>query len=191
MTVRYNKALHQTRRQGVPASRAIVEGRLAGEGRCYPGARASPCALLMAIASLLMWPQVAQATQTVPVGQFEFFDQIGVQYTLNLRADATYELEVMLEPPGTKASGRVKVVGSRLHLNPSYGSLKYLEVIKWGEQTYLVAPSDLREFCGRASAIAAQPTAVVQSAGAFSQWRDKKSKHPNALPRLCVAGAKD
>ena len=29
-----NKALHQTRRQGVPASRAVVEGRLAGEGRC-------------------------------------------------------------------------------------------------------------------------------------------------------------
>ncbi len=31
-----NKALHQTRRQGVPASRAVVEGRLAGEGRCSP-----------------------------------------------------------------------------------------------------------------------------------------------------------
>jgi hypothetical protein len=31
----YNKALHQTRRQGVPASRAVVEGRLAGEGRCW------------------------------------------------------------------------------------------------------------------------------------------------------------
>ncbi len=29
-----NKALHQTRRRGVPASRAIVEGRLAGEGWC-------------------------------------------------------------------------------------------------------------------------------------------------------------
>ena len=29
----HNKALHQTRRQGVPASRAVVEGRLAGEGR--------------------------------------------------------------------------------------------------------------------------------------------------------------
>ena len=29
-----NKALHQTRRQGVPASRAVVEGHLAGERRC-------------------------------------------------------------------------------------------------------------------------------------------------------------
>ena len=27
-----NNALHQTRRGGVPASRAVVEGRLAGEG---------------------------------------------------------------------------------------------------------------------------------------------------------------
>jgi hypothetical protein len=34
-TRRQNKALHQTRRRGVPASRAVVEGRLAGEGRCY------------------------------------------------------------------------------------------------------------------------------------------------------------
>ena len=32
-----NKALHQTRRRGVPASRAIVEGRLAGEGWCSTG----------------------------------------------------------------------------------------------------------------------------------------------------------
>ena len=30
-----NKPLHQTRRQGVPASRAVVEGRLAGERRCW------------------------------------------------------------------------------------------------------------------------------------------------------------
>ena len=30
----HNKALHQTRRRGVPASRAVVEGRLAGEGWC-------------------------------------------------------------------------------------------------------------------------------------------------------------
>jgi len=36
----YNKALHQPRRQGVPASRAVVEGRLAGEGRCSTGRRA-------------------------------------------------------------------------------------------------------------------------------------------------------
>ena len=36
-TVPGNKALHQTRRQGVPASRAVVEGRLAGEGRCSTG----------------------------------------------------------------------------------------------------------------------------------------------------------
>jgi hypothetical protein len=35
----HNKALHQTRRQGVPASRAVVEGRLAGEGRCSTGMR--------------------------------------------------------------------------------------------------------------------------------------------------------
>ena len=34
-----NKALHQTRREGVPASRAIVEARLAGEGRCCTGYR--------------------------------------------------------------------------------------------------------------------------------------------------------
>ena len=33
----YNKALHQTRRRGVPASRAVVEGRLAGEGWCWAG----------------------------------------------------------------------------------------------------------------------------------------------------------
>ena len=38
----HNKALHQTRRQGVPASRAIVEGRLAGEGRCSVGLRMRP-----------------------------------------------------------------------------------------------------------------------------------------------------
>ena len=31
----HNKALHQTRRRGVPASRAVVEGRLAGEGWCW------------------------------------------------------------------------------------------------------------------------------------------------------------
>jgi len=37
----YNKALHQTRRGGVAASRPIVEARLAGEGRCYPGSRAA------------------------------------------------------------------------------------------------------------------------------------------------------
>ena len=30
-----NKGLHQTKRQGVPASRAVVEGRFAGEPRCY------------------------------------------------------------------------------------------------------------------------------------------------------------
>ena len=30
-----NKALHQTRRGGVLASRAVVEARLAGEGRCW------------------------------------------------------------------------------------------------------------------------------------------------------------
>ena len=35
----HNKALHQTRRRGVPASRAVVEGRLAGEGWCYAGGR--------------------------------------------------------------------------------------------------------------------------------------------------------
>ncbi len=34
MTGPHNKALHQTRRRGVPASRAVVEGRLAGEGWC-------------------------------------------------------------------------------------------------------------------------------------------------------------
>ncbi len=33
-----NKALHQTRRGGVLASRAVVEARLAGEGRCSTGA---------------------------------------------------------------------------------------------------------------------------------------------------------
>ena len=32
-----NKALHQTRRGGVLASRAVVEARLAGEGRCSTG----------------------------------------------------------------------------------------------------------------------------------------------------------
>ena len=32
-----NKALHQTRRGGVPAARAVVEARLAGEGRCSTG----------------------------------------------------------------------------------------------------------------------------------------------------------
>ena len=29
-----NKALHQTKRVGVPASRAVVEARFAGEGQC-------------------------------------------------------------------------------------------------------------------------------------------------------------
>ena len=29
-----NKALHQTKRGGVPASRAVVEARFAGERRC-------------------------------------------------------------------------------------------------------------------------------------------------------------
>ena len=29
-----NKGLHQTRRVGVPASRAVVEARFAGEPRC-------------------------------------------------------------------------------------------------------------------------------------------------------------
>ena len=33
----YNKALHQTRRGGVLASRAVVEARLAGEGWCCAG----------------------------------------------------------------------------------------------------------------------------------------------------------
>ena len=42
MTRPHNKALHQTRRQGVPASRAVVEGRLAGEGRCYADPEALP-----------------------------------------------------------------------------------------------------------------------------------------------------
>ena len=41
-TVPDNKALHQTRRQGVPASRAVVEGRLAGEGRCCAGVAVGP-----------------------------------------------------------------------------------------------------------------------------------------------------
>ena len=36
ITVPDNKALHLTRRGGVPAPRAIVEARLAGERRCYP-----------------------------------------------------------------------------------------------------------------------------------------------------------
>ena len=31
----HNKALHQTRRGGVLASRAVVEARLAGEGWCW------------------------------------------------------------------------------------------------------------------------------------------------------------
>ena len=34
INVLHNKALHQTRRGGVLASRAGVEARLAGEGRC-------------------------------------------------------------------------------------------------------------------------------------------------------------
>ena len=34
-----NKALHQTKRVGVPASRAVVEARFAGEGRCSTGHR--------------------------------------------------------------------------------------------------------------------------------------------------------
>ena len=33
----HNKALHQTRRGGVLASRAVVEARLAGEGWCSTG----------------------------------------------------------------------------------------------------------------------------------------------------------
>ena len=33
MTRPSNNAMHQTRRVGVPASRAVVEARLAGEGR--------------------------------------------------------------------------------------------------------------------------------------------------------------
>ena len=33
----HNNALHQTRRGGVPASRAIVEARLAGERECWAG----------------------------------------------------------------------------------------------------------------------------------------------------------
>jgi hypothetical protein len=41
-----NKALHQTRREGVLASRAVVEALLAGEGRCWafvgPRSLASP-----------------------------------------------------------------------------------------------------------------------------------------------------
>ena len=32
-----NKGLHQTKRVGVPASRAVVEARFAGEGRCSTG----------------------------------------------------------------------------------------------------------------------------------------------------------
>jgi hypothetical protein len=35
ITMPANKALHQTRRGGVLASRAVVEARLAGEGWCY------------------------------------------------------------------------------------------------------------------------------------------------------------
>ena len=38
----HNKALHQTRRGGVLASRAVVEARLAGEGRCSVGLRMRP-----------------------------------------------------------------------------------------------------------------------------------------------------
>ena len=37
MTALHNKALHQTRRGGVPAARAVVEARLAGEGWCCAG----------------------------------------------------------------------------------------------------------------------------------------------------------
>ena len=36
-----NNAMHQTRRGGVPASRAVVEARLAGDCECYPGLRVS------------------------------------------------------------------------------------------------------------------------------------------------------
>ena len=51
----HNKALHQTRRGGVLASRAVVEARLAGEGRCSTGRRGlkSSCGIvLVAIAAL-------------------------------------------------------------------------------------------------------------------------------------------
>jgi hypothetical protein len=34
MTARHNKALHQTRRGGVPAARPVVEARPAGEAGC-------------------------------------------------------------------------------------------------------------------------------------------------------------
>ncbi len=37
-----NNALHQTRRGGVPAARAVVEARLAGERECWTDAQVSP-----------------------------------------------------------------------------------------------------------------------------------------------------
>ena len=37
MSVPSNNAMHQTRREGVPASRAIVEARLAGDCGCSTG----------------------------------------------------------------------------------------------------------------------------------------------------------
>ena len=40
---RPNKALHLTKRVGVPATRAIVEARLAGEARCWTDQRRVKC----------------------------------------------------------------------------------------------------------------------------------------------------
>ncbi len=58
----HNKALHPTKRQGVPASRAVVEGRFAGEGRCSTPTRGtSLVSMLMAAAILALAPSLASA----------------------------------------------------------------------------------------------------------------------------------
>ena len=54
-------------------------------------------------------------------------------------------------------------------------------------QTYLAMPGDIREFCARAREVASQPAKVVQVAGVFVRWWDKKAEHPPVLPSVCTA----
>ena len=158
--------------------------------RCYPGAqklkRAWPAFVLL-FASLSSLVRAVESPQ--PTGRFEFSDRIGADYTLTLGADQSYELIVFLEPPGSQARGRVKVVGTRLHLEPAVGTLAYLEIIRWGGQIYLATPADIPAFCARARVVATQPTTVVRVAGVFAQRQDKKGVHPSSLPSICVAGS--
>ncbi len=171
----------------MPASRAVVEGRLAGEGRCYPGPQSAARILLLLLILIAASSGFADGpAQTIPAGTFESFDRIGTWYILTISQEQTYRLSAFGEGPITETTGRLTLVGTRMTLDPQVGTLQHLEIIRWGRQLYLAAPGDISAFCTSARAVASRPTKAAYAWGVFLETDEKKPRvHPTELPPAC------